>query len=179
MRLEVETKARVANLEGILDRLKCLTNLANEDTVLDIYFVPAETRDASSKRRIRLRKKGKGGIVTYKRDVNITPSQTDREIDYTVCEELEFHVSDAIAFSQLMEKCGMNEVWKRKKRRRIFRIGSAQVELNTIEDIGNFVEIEVVCDLKEIDQAQREIHQVTKMLGLAPSDFDLRWYTSM
>ena len=68
----------------------------------------------------------------------------------------------------------------KRKKSRVYRVGQANVELNEIEHLGHFVEIEIMRD----DQAtlliaRTEVARLLTNLGLSAEDVESRFYIDL
>ena len=111
-------------------------------------------------------------MVTFKQQV-----QTG---DTEVYDEVEFAVSNAHAFFRFAERFGFEPFVVKRKRSEVYRVGRAHVELNAVEHVGHFTEIEILCtDEADVPAARIEIAVVLERLGLTRTDLEPTPYILM
>ncbi|UXD21492.1 adenylyl cyclase CyaB [Ignicoccus pacificus DSM 13166] len=91
----------------------------------------AETDEA-----IRLRLRDSKCILTYK------GPRISKEVKAR--EEIEVEVGDCNAITKILEKMCLKPVAQVKKKRRYWKLGNATITIDYVEELGTFMEIEVV-----------------------------------
>lgn len=176
--LEVETKVRVKDPAAMRERIQQIGNFTKKESRGDDYF--AIRQKGYPKKAFRIRKKPDKFEVNFKKWL-----KEFWDDDIVVKQEFEFelkqkeHVDDLLAlfkdlgFVEWMKKRKTSEsyTWKKDKR--------AIIELNKIEHLGYFVEIEYLCQPREMKKAKRVIRSVLMELGVQPKDIDNTGYTKM
>jgi predicted adenylyl cyclase CyaB len=79
----------------------------------------------------------------------------------------------------MIETIGFHLVTRVSKSRREYKKDSVTVALDEVDDVGLFVEIEVMCQEEEIRKGEREICDVAKMLNLDDSNLEKRKYDQL
>ncbi|MCS7104639.1 MAG: class IV adenylate cyclase [Thermofilaceae archaeon] len=134
MSREVEVKAR-ANLEQVKTRLKELgARLVKVEDQVDTYFEhPCKSLMASDE-ALRLRVSSSGVELTYKgpREAGGAKSRV----------EVTLRVHDPCATKLLLESLGFREVVVVRKKREVYVVGDFEVALDSVEGLGEFVEVE-------------------------------------
>jgi adenylate cyclase class 2 len=166
--LEVELKAW-ADLEAARARLESLGKRFVKSTVKDDrYFcgpgVDPKTADPKRDRVVRVRIEGGEAILTAKVKAVEGGVETSREIELTA--------SDAAAACALLDYMGYRPFLKKRKETRTYSWSEGlSVELNRIEGLGDFVEIErLVPDgspRERIEAAREDVRAVARELGVA------------
>lgn len=136
--IEVELKVRAdhAQVRRALQRLGAQPLGVEWDE--DLYFNAPHRDFRQSDEALRIRVRGRGGILTYK-GPKLDPSSKTRE-------ELEVEVRDWQRLRDILLKLGFGEVaWVRKRRER-FRVDPFVVALDLVEGLGEFVEVEAESD---------------------------------
>jgi len=59
----------------------------------------------------------------------------------------------------------------------VYRLGNVTFELNRVEGLGDFLDIEVISD--NVEDAKREIWKVARGLGLKEEDVEPRLYQEL
>jgi len=180
--LEVETKVRINNVNELRKKIQKIARFEKKETRGDDYFALKRKfrKHAYPKKAFRIRKKPDKFEVNFKKWLK---KYWDKDI--IVKQEFEFtlknkeHVKDLIAlfmdlgFEQWMKKRKTSESYTHKKDKRII------IEINKVEHLGYFMEIEYLCKPKEMNKAKKKIRDVLKELKIKPEQIDNTGYTKM
>lgn len=153
--MEVEAKFRMK--EGVEKKIKEIASFVEEKEEYDVYLNHpcrdfAKTDEAL---RIRIEKKVK---VTYK------GPKVDKETKSR--EEVNLEVNSFESALKLFESLGFRKFRTVRKRRRIYRLEGAIICVDSVEGLGDFIEIEVEGGLDRKD----EIFRIANMLGYSRSE---------
>ncbi|MEX2170688.1 MAG: class IV adenylate cyclase [Pirellulales bacterium] len=167
MPLEIEQKFRVSDHTAVIARLTQFGTLSlGEIEQRDTYYAHPARDFAQTDEALRIRRVGDESCVTYKGPKLDSTTKTRREI--------ELPIASAVQFGELLEALGFTPVADVAKRRRIMRVErppfSIEVALDKINDLGNFVELEVVAEPADLDAARAKIAQLASELGLTNSE---------
>jgi predicted adenylyl cyclase CyaB len=122
--------------------------------------------------RFRLRWEEGQAVVTFKQPVEAGGVEVNREV--------EFGVDDAHTFFQFADRFGFEPFVVKRKQSRIYQIERARVELNQVEHLGHFVEIEILCDDEAfVPAARTEVARLFTRLGLTAADLEPRRYIEL
>jgi predicted adenylyl cyclase CyaB len=172
MTFEVELKARLPDPEETEAIAAQLGTFEAEIYKEDIYFRRRNDASLVPRDRYRLRRQAGRVIVTFKQKVSTGGVVVNKETD--------FEVDDAHAFFQFADRFGFAPFVAKRKTSRVYKIGRAYVELNHVEYLGYFVEIEILCDEQDqVPLARLEIGRLFNRLGLADEDLEPRYYIMM
>ena len=172
MTFEVELKARLADPAATEAQAAQLGVFEKESYKEDVYFRRRGDTSPVPADRYRLRRADGRAIVTFKQKISLDGSE--------VSEETEFEVDDAHAFFQFVDRFGFEPFFIKRKKSRVYRVGRAHLELNEIEHLGHFVEIEILCDEEDqVAAARTEIARLFNQLGLSAEDLEPRFYIQM
>ena len=163
--MEIEVKFRV-DFERIREKIESLgASLAREELQEDIYF------SLPYPRLLRVRNVSNLGkaYLTYK---EIRDPGRNEEF-----EELEVEVSNFETMVEILKRLGFEEDVIVRKRRLVYRLGGITLELNDVEGLGGFLDIEVISE--DIEDAKRKIWEVAKRLGLSENDVEPRLYREL
>ncbi len=157
MARNIEIKARVPSLEDMSERV---WGLADEEKGLleqdDCFF-------ACGHGRLKLRDLGgnRGELIFYRRLDQPGPKTSH----YSLSE-----VPDCASMRELLaEAHGL--IGRVKKRRMVFMYGRTRIHLDRVEDLGDFLELEVVLREGEPEDAGRaEAAHLMKRLGISTDD---------
>jgi len=179
-KIEVELKAWVDDLNSLEQKIKQKAEFVGEFIEEDIYFTFAHTK-GYQKQRFRLRKVNDKAVVTVKIEGSAEPGIEANQ-------EFEFEVSDPQAFKVFCREFGFRVlIEKRKKvKRYCLKLPSDDIaneitiELNQVEHLGNFVELEILVDEpSKVNLASEHLKQLLSELGISPSQIEPRPYTEL
>lgn len=173
MHYEVEIKYKVNNnqvLSSILDE----SYLIKSEESKDIYFVSGNDTE-----RYRLRCTTDSNIVTIKSNDRIEFSEDNSQIPIQVCKEFEYEVSevdDFIAFSEMIGFHKNKEIIKTKRK---YRIRNINIEVNTINKVDVFLELEILCQQNQISNSKKELVKIFNYFGLDSQFIITKKYTDL
>ncbi|MFH1585906.1 MAG: class IV adenylate cyclase [archaeon] len=180
--LEVETKVRVKNPAALRRKIQKIAKLEKKETRGDDYFALKRKfrRHGYPKKAFRVRKKPGKFEVNFKKWLT---KYWDKQV--VVKQEFEFelkkkeHVEDLLAlfydlgFEEWVKKRKTSESYTHKKDKRII------IEINKVEHLGYFMEIEYLAQPHEMELAKNKIKQTLKELEIDDADIDNTGYTKM
>ncbi len=172
MAFEVEIKGWLRQPAEIEARAAQLGVFAGETLKEDIYFRRRGETSTLPAERFRLRREAGTSVVTFKRLVEASGVEVNQEIEFTV--------DDPHAFFQFADRFGFEPFVVKRKKSRVYRVERARVELNEVEHLGHFVEIEILADEEAfVPIARTEVARLFTRLGLAPTDLEPRRYIEL
>ncbi|MBO8173681.1 MAG: class IV adenylate cyclase [Thermococcus sp.] len=162
--MEIEIKFRV-NLEEIRKKIESLgAKFEGEEIQEDLYFILPSRRLLRIRRIVNLNEV----ILGYK-DI-----KDDRNEEF---DEIEVKVEDFEKMRIILKRLGFKEdVWIRKHRY-VYKLGDVTFELNRVEKLGDFLDIEIIAD--NIQEAKNRIWEIARALGLSETDVEPRLYQEM
>jgi len=182
MWLEVETKVHVKNPDKLRKKIKTIANFGKKEIKEDNYFALRRRFgwNRSPKKAFRIRKKSNTYEINFKKWLK---EYWDKEV--VVKQEFEFSIKDKehlenllalfrdLGFVEWTKKKKHSETYYHKKDKRI------SIELNNVEHLGYFMEVEYLCQYNEIEKAKRKIKETLKELGIEKRNIDNTGYTKM
>lgn len=171
MQYEVETKHRIddlAALEAVLRERRVL--LGGEQVHIDRYFNHPSRDFAQTDEALRIRCIGEQNFLTYKGPKLDATTKTRREMELPIVDGQQ----GADDLAELLEALGFVFVTEVRKSRRSFalsREGHAVTGcIDEVASLGSYVELELIADEANLDEARRVIGLVAEDLGLGPSE---------
>ncbi|AEK72231.1 adenylate cyclase [Thermococcus sp. 4557] len=163
--MEIEVKFRIDFNQARAAIESLGADFVREELQEDLYFSlpPHEL--------LRVRRISNLGrsFLTYKR---IADPGRNEEFD-----EIEVEVSDFDRTVEILKRLGFREdIWIRK-RRLVYRLDGVTFELNEVEGLGAFLDIEVISD--NVEEAKRRIWEIAGRLGLTEDDVEPRLYQEL
>jgi adenylate cyclase, class 2 len=171
MTYEVEQKFRVANLVWVEDRLAAIgVEISPSHEEVDLYFTHPARDFAKTDEALRLRRQGNANRITYKGPKIDATTKTRREIELP----LEPGGASLAKWTELLEALGFRRVAEVcKSRRKAFvdwQDRRIEVSLDDVDQVGTFVELELVAEADGIETAKAAIASLAGALGLAASE---------
>ena len=163
---EVEVKARVEDIEGLVRKIEGIGGkLVREVVQEDLYFTHPCRDLKEGDEALRLRREGKNYMLTFK----------GRRIGKgaKIREELEVRVGDFDETATLLKRLGFEKAFIIKKRRKEFVLNGVTIALDSVEGLGEFVEIEVTTTgksrrggLHRMESFKNRLLSMTDRLGI-------------
>lgn len=147
--IELEILVEItSSYEQALDALKHL-DLVQESITEDIYYIDPlretlQPKDFRLKASFRLRNKGNKCFITYKDD----HFQGDT---WLYSDEQETEIGDFVTAQEILKKLGFEKMVVLKNLKRIYHYESYEVVLERVENLGNFLEVELKKRISEGD----------------------------
>ena len=138
--LEVELKFRSPDNDAVLARLGELdARRISEETLEDVYYSHPTRAFDKTDEALRLRRRGDCSELTYKGPRMESSFAKARE-------ELTFEVGDSLSLKRILECLGFAEVASVRKRRVSFVLDLLRVDVDDVEGLGQFVELELMTE---------------------------------
>jgi len=171
--LEIEMKFPLADptaLQGRLRALKARRKTIRPQREADQYFNAPDRDFSKTDEALRLRRIGAANRVTYKGPKRDRQTKTRLEI------EVPFARGEPAAadFSRLLVSLGYRPVRVVSKQRHVYHIRRSKFDievcLDQVENLGNFVELEVLATADHLDEARSVLLALAADLGLRDSE---------
>lgn len=174
--LEVETKVKIDNVTKLRNKIKKIAVFKKKESRGDDYFTLQKR--GYPKKAFRIRYDGKKYVLNFKKRLKNLFSK-----DIVVKEEFEFELSDIgridnflffledLGFKEWVKKRKYVESYLYKKDKRVV------IEINKVEHLGYYLEIEYLAKKSEVEKAKKKIRQVLKELGIKKNQIDNVGYT--
>jgi adenylate cyclase len=162
----VEIKARLRDRDRVERLVRERADHGPEFIVQEDVFFPCEAG------RLKLRRfsDDRGELIFYRR------------LDAEGPTESEFHkgpTSDPAAMALAM-KAALGEIGTVRKRRTLFLIGQTRVHLDEVEDLGDWLELEVVLEAGQTAEDGAAVaHGLMSLLGIDEDDLEARAYVDL
>ena len=157
MPVEIEIKLKVDHLAPVRDKLRAVgATHVGEVTETNVFFDTPDRALLGSDCGLRLRRNR--DCHTHKEKLVVTYKGPRAEGPVKRREELEFAVDHPDALEQVLERLGYVPQLSFEKRRETWRLDKCTVELDSLPEIGSFIEIEA--------PSEAEVKRVREKLGL-------------
>lgn len=173
--IEIELKFKLHNAGAVEAYLTA--NAAHQYTSFqhDVYFNPPHRDFLQDQTNIsewlRIRVQPDKAQINYKdwqpRDNPVKTHCIEYETDVASYEQLR-HILDALNFSQLIEV---------KKTRKAWLFKDAEVSIDSVEELGDYIEVEYKGNsLENVDKVRDYLHSIVTELGAKTDGLDLKGY---
>ena len=164
MPLEIELKFRVNGFADIEKKLSRGSD-PREEVETDTYYAHPCREFKATGEVLRIRsKEDLEYVLCYKSGKKDGVVKAKREL------EVDLHKDEAATLHTILSSLGFTEsITVEKWRRSYFRTAAGfdvTVCLDDVKDLGEFVEVEIVCEEEDRVDAERVVHQVASKLGL-------------
>jgi len=173
---EVEQKFPVDDLAAVEEGLRARGAEIGPPVVeVDRYFNHPARDFAETDEAVRIRRKGEKHLITYKGPKVDATTKTRREIELPLGgEPLPGDKSTVETWSELLEALGfrvVGEVRKTRRRAEVVHEGrTVEATLDRVDDLGSFVELELVAEEDGLDGARACLASLAVALGLFGSE---------
>jgi adenylate cyclase class 2 len=172
---EVEVKV-AADLDAVADRLDELDAERTGDVVqVDTYYDAPHREFAETDEALRVRRETRDGETTAR----MTYKGPLVEAESKTREEFETGVDSGETADAIFEQLGFSPVATVTKDRRFYRYDGYTVTLDAVENVGEFVEVEVETDEDGVEAAREGAFAVLRELGLDPEEQTRTSYLGM
>lgn len=155
--IEAEIKFKVENLDEVEKKVKEFAEFVTEKSEHDIYFNSPLRDFRESDEALRLRKDNEGVSITYKGPKIESKTKTRREV--------KIKIDDYNSGVELLESLGFSKSGTVSKKRKIYKNEDIIICLDSVEELGDFVEIEVQTELSSLDLSISRIFGIAEKLG--------------
>jgi adenylate cyclase, class 2 len=174
--IEVEVKASVKDFADVQKKLTQIGAVKiKKEHQMDVYYNAPHKDFAESDEALRIREIPENGknriILTYKGAKMDDVSKTRKEI--------EVDVSDAEKTGLIFENLGFRRAASVTKDRDIYHLDEFIITLDTVFEVGTFVEIETEAhEDEDTSESLNKIFEIYKKLGIE-EDFERRSYLEL
>lgn len=173
--LEIELKFPLTNAKSAAEYLDLEAQFVREVFQYDVYFVPvhrnfiADIENVCEWLRVRVESDGTASF-NYK---NWLPH--DEKVK-THCTEYETYVSSFDQLQKILLALNFNQLVEVKKTRKTWRLGEAEVSIDLVQNLGEFVELEYKGDGLDVDGARSYLLAILSRIGAEVTSADLKGY---
>ena len=170
--IEVEAKSKIINPERFRVVAQKIGRYKGKERKIDDYYT-LERGKSYPQKSLRIRKRGNLYEVNFKKRISYLNGVYAKK-------ETEFKVSDISAFIALINDFGFKKWLTREKYTEIYEIKkNFHIEINHLKKLGWFIEVEYLCNLKDVSDARKEVLKIIKNLGLKEKDLVKEGYTKL
>jgi adenylate cyclase class 2 len=167
--LEAEVKAPVKDFRNVEKRLMALeARYLGEEEQVDLYFNHPSRDFSSTDEALRLRRAGGKLFITYKGPKldALTKTRIEHEVGIDNYDEAK----------RILLSLGFTPVMKVKKNRKLYSCRGYIIALDSVEGLGNYVEVE---GRKEEDKDPLGLLAFLQRIGIPPEKSERRSYLEL
>ena len=166
--LEIEIKAACPDREQIIRRITSMGGVFRESLDQEDRYFNHPSRDFRvTDEALRIRNDGAMSVVTYK-GPKLSPVAKTRH-------EVETGIEDLSKMAEVFSLLGFTESGIVKKRREVYSLGDVEICVDSVEGIGDYIELEKIASDRET--VEKELFTLAAKLGL--DSFERRSYLEM
>jgi adenylate cyclase, class 2 len=174
MRKEIEVKAKVENLNLIMEKLIDLgcdiSEAKTQDDQIYVNFTTPFNDFAPGKNFLRIRKSGGKVMFTLKQP----------QLNELDCIEKEVEISSAEEMHDALLLMGYHLAVKVNKLRRKTNYNDCEICLDEVADLGTYIEIEkITSDEEDAEEVQKELFKFLETLGVSREDRVVNGYDTL
>lgn len=170
--MEIEIRAKIGNPKKITSSLEKDKNIifVSKKAEKDIYF--KHSTDTDRKLVLRIRKTKNGDTLTFK---------AKSKGDDTAWPDVDLPLNDAKSLEKILRGSDYEEVVTITKKRATYKTKKEKFEINVdhIQELGWFVEIEGRGTQKERKHIERELNEILTLLGVDQVDIVRQGYVPL
>ena len=158
--LEIELKIKVDALDPVRQRLnERNAQFCGKGHEHDIYYNAPHRDFGITDEAMRVRYTDNHAVITYK-------GAKLKKYSLKAREELNTAVESGEVFEQILDRLGFVKTAEVNKWRENYRLGNAAIALDTVDELGTFVEVEIMTELSGTD-ATGQINALAKEIGVS------------
>lgn len=173
--IEVERKFRLSDQQKQVIRKKLQdqdssANIVRQTDKVFLQGIDSFAEFAQGMPIMRLRTEGNTTTLTYKRRINDAGDSIEHEL----------MISNADTMQAILAEMDYRLVTKVEKNRLEVKQGSIAFALDTVDELGSFLEIEILAeDTDSLAELERQIMNAAKEYGLGEADIESKKYDQM
>jgi predicted adenylyl cyclase CyaB len=162
----IEIKARITRVIDLIAPAAAIADQGPTEILQDDTFFACD----AGRLKLRAFSNSQGELIFYQRSNQSGPKES-------------FYVRTPTAAPDSLRETltlAYGTVGRVRKHRTLFLAGRTRIHLDSVEDLGDFLELEVVLDEGEpLENGVREAHRLMQQLGVTPSQLIDRAYVDL
>ncbi len=165
MNIEVEIKVKVDSLLEVREKVSKIGKLIKAIKQIDDYYIPAHRDFFAHKPNpvefLRIRTNPDKIVLEYTKKIN---PKDDGDYDYA--EEYETEILNKEEMEKILGFMDFKKVLTIEKNREYWMCGEIEMALDTVKDLGTFIEAEAKGDFKDEKEAKKACIEFLESLGI-------------
>ena len=169
--IEVEAKIKIVEPSVQRKKISSLAKLISKERKIDDYYTLEKGH--YPKKSLRIRKIKNQYQVNFKEKISYIKGVHAKN-------ETEFVIAQIDDFIWLIKELGFRKWFTKNKYSEVYQINkNFHIELNNVQNLGWFLEIEYLAKRNEIKKARHEILKIMNKLGIKENQIEKSGYTKM
>ena len=172
--IEIKIKIDKSTYEHLFNKLFDIAEYLGKTQQKDDYYSPVKKSYISERypfKWLSIRTRGKDHVLNYK---HFYPEGAER---HSHCDEFETKISSPKMIAKIFSELEIEHlVCVNKIRHKFIYQDRFEIVLDSVDELGYFIEIESIMQEPDVETVRKEIMSVVSMLGLKTSDIDYRGY---
>jgi adenylate cyclase, class 2 len=157
--LEVELKVKIPSLDPVREKLiHRNAQFLGKVHEHDIYYNAPHRDFGVTDEAVRVRYTNDHAVVTYK-------GPKIKKFGLKAREELNFAVENGKTFETMLDRLGFTKTTEVNKWRENYKVMSASISLDAVDELGTFAEIEIIVE-NEADNPTAAIENIAREIGV-------------
>ncbi len=172
--IEIELKFPLLNKDLVEGQLNAKATFIKESFQHDVYFNPPHKDFVKNMDNVcewfRLRLSGDSVQMNYK---DWQPHDAKLK---THCIEYEANADSYDQLSKILHALNFEKLIEVKKTRKVWNLGDVEVSVDSVEGLGEFIEVEYKGKREDIESVRSYLHEVISKIGAETSTLDVKGY---
>jgi len=169
--IEVEIKVKADHKKALSILKKIGATKIKFENQSDTYFAAPHRNFSKTDEVLRIRSLEDQAVLTYKGPKLDGISKTREELETPV---------DGVTAKRVLNALGFSEAGVVTKKREVFNVGEIIVCLDAVENLGQFLEVEIITNNEKfIETSRRKLFEFLKQFGFEEKDSIRKSYLEM
>lgn len=172
--IEIKISLTEREFENIKEKIKTIAEFVKKSQQADEYFTPVHRNFIEPNfpfEWLSIRKRGEKTILNYK---HFYP---ENAVTATHCDEFETEIKDKERLKKIFHVLDLKSLITVEKEREVYvHKDEFEIALDTVKELGHFIEIEAIKDLGSVEITREKLFEFAKNLGIDISKTDKRGY---
>ncbi|MCX6803516.1 MAG: class IV adenylate cyclase [Candidatus Diapherotrites archaeon] len=171
--IEIELKFPLLNKNELIKKLDLIAKRDKESSQKDTYYIPKHRNFMNTKpvsEWLRIRETKHGASVTYKN------YHKEKNTESVSADEYETYVTNAGELNKLFNAIDIKSLIVVDKKRITWHYKDTEIAIDTVEELGDFIEAEAKKDFASVEEANKYLHSITKEIGAIVGKQDFEGY---
>lgn len=174
LEIEIKIKLDINEFKNVSVQLSKVSNFVNQTKQIDKYFIPKHDNYLKERNPFKwfsIRHRDNKSILNFK---HFFPEDAET---HTYCKEYETEIFDLKSMIAILTELDIYEVVEINKTRDRFIVDDKfEICLDTVADLGHYLEIEAIKDQGGIENTKNEMKLFLSSLGLNTLNIDYKGY---
>ncbi|MBR9704092.1 class IV adenylate cyclase [Candidatus Pacearchaeota archaeon] len=170
-KIEIELKFPLKETLELVERLKGIAKFISEERQIDSYLTPFHRNFIEHSpiyEWLRIREYHRDGKVLF--NLNYKNFGSDKKDDTISCKESETDIEDVVALKNILKSLDFKEIIVVDKKRINFSYKDCIISIDSVAELGEYIEIEVEGEFGSLDEAKKHLFEVLREIDADVGD---------